>query len=114
MADPSRTAIVTGANSGLGLECSRALLAASGDWHVVLAVRDGGRGDEAVAEIGRQDRCTVLQLDLASLASVREFVAAYEANGSLPPLHALVCNAGLQVISGTRFTADGIELTFGV
>jgi NAD(P)-dependent dehydrogenase (short-subunit alcohol dehydrogenase family) len=110
-----RTAVVTGANSGLGLECSRALLAADVGWHVVLAVRDPGRGAEAVAQLGQPRRCTVMPLDLASLASVSEFVSQYTAAGdSLPSLHALICNAGLQVISGTRYTTDGIELTFGV
>jgi len=112
MAD-GHTAIVTGANSGLGLECSRALLAEE-SWHVVLAVRDLDRGREAVAELGRPDRCTVMELDLASLGSVRRFVAAWPGERELPPLHAVVCNAGLQVISATRFTEDGVELTFGV
>jgi light-dependent protochlorophyllide reductase len=107
----ARTAIVTGANSGLGLECSRALVDAG--WHVVLAVRDITRGTAAVAQLGHPEQCTVMALDLASLASVSRFVAGY-ADEALPPTHAIVCNAGLQVISGTRFTADGIELTFGV
>lgn len=109
-----RTVIVTGANSGLGLECSRALLAADPAWHVVLAVRDVERGREAVADLGDERRCTVKRLDLASLASVRAFLTDLGDDASLPPLHAIVCNAGLQVISGTRFTDDGIELTFGV
>jgi light-dependent protochlorophyllide reductase len=109
-----RTAIITGANSGLGLECSRALLAADSNWHVVLAVRDAERGRAAAAELGHVDRCTVMQLDLASLGSVRRFVDTYPGDTDLPPLSAIVCNAGLQVISGTRFTGDGIELTFGV
>jgi NAD(P)-dependent dehydrogenase (short-subunit alcohol dehydrogenase family) len=108
-----RTAIVTGASSGLGLECSRALLQRGDDWHVVLAVRDPDRGEAAVAELGHRERCTVQQLDLASLASVRQFVAEYPQAG-LPPTAALVCNAGVQVISAPRSTADGIELMFGV
>ncbi len=108
-----RTAIVTGASSGLGLECARALLQRGDDWHVVLAVRDSGRGRAAVAELGRPERCTVEQLDLASLASVRRFLARYPQAG-VPPTGALVCNAGVQVISAPRSTEDGIELMFGV
>ena len=109
----TRTAIITGASAGLGLECARALLANDASWHVVLAVRDTARGAEAVERIGNRDRCTVLEMDLASLASVRTFVDAVRVAG-LPPLHAIVCNAGVQVVSGTERTADGVEMTFGV
>jgi light-dependent protochlorophyllide reductase len=109
----TRTAIVTGANAGLGLECARALLAAEPSWHVVLAVRDVKRGADAVAALGHPQRCTVIELDLASLASVRAFTPAVRAAG-LPPVHAIVCNAGVQVVSGTERTADGVEMTFGV
>ena len=54
----------------------------------------------------------MIRVDLASLTSVRDFVAAFAAAG-LPPLHALVCNAGVQTVD-TRFTVDGVEMTFGV
>ena len=52
-------------------------------------------------------------MDLASLTSVRAFVENVRAAG-LPPLHAIVCNAGVQVVSGTEWTEDGVEMTFGV
>jgi NAD(P)-dependent dehydrogenase (short-subunit alcohol dehydrogenase family) len=109
----TRTAIITGANSGLGLECARTLLAEDPSWHVVFAVRDVGRGADAVAHIGLPQRCTVLELDLASLKSVRDFTDKLRA-ASLPPVHSVVCNAGLQVVSRTELTADGVEMTFGV
>jgi light-dependent protochlorophyllide reductase len=109
----TRTAIITGARSGLGLECARALLRSDPSWHVVLAVRDRSRGADAVSELGEPHRCTVMQMDLASLASVRGFVESVGAV-SLPPLHAIVCNAGVQVVSGTEWTEDGVEMTFGV
>jgi light-dependent protochlorophyllide reductase len=108
-----RTAVITGANSGLGFECARALLDTDPSWHIVLAVRDAHRGAEAVDKLGSAARCTVLPLDLASLRSVREFPARF-VERDLPPLRALVCNAGLQVVSGLERTADGVELTFGV
>lgn len=109
----NRTAIITGANTGLGLECARALLANDASWHVVLAVRDRGRGAAAVDELGRPERCSVVELDLASLESVRGFADRVRAAG-VPPIHALVCNAGVQVVSGTQSTVDGFEVTFGV
>jgi light-dependent protochlorophyllide reductase len=109
----TRTAVITGANAGLGLECARALLAHDPSWHVVFAVRDAGRGAEAVARTANPDRCTVLPLDLSSLTSVRTFTDMLR-GAALPPLHAVVCNAGLQVVSGTAKTADGVEMTFGV
>jgi light-dependent protochlorophyllide reductase len=109
----TRTAVITGANTGLGLECARALLASDDTWQVVLAVRDVERGANAVTELGAPQRCTVLPLDLASLRSVRAFSGRLRDAG-LPPLHAIVCNAGLQVPDGTKFTEDGVEMTFGV
>jgi light-dependent protochlorophyllide reductase len=109
----TKTAIITGASAGLGLECARALLADDPAWHIVLAVRDVRRGADVVEQLGQQDRCTVLQVDLASLRSVAAFVTAVREAG-LPPLHAVVCNAGLQVVSGTEKTVDGVEMTFGV
>lgn len=109
----TRTAVITGANSGLGLECARALLAGDPSWHLVLAVRDPGRGADAVARLGEPSRCTVLEMDLASLRSVSGFVRSLRA-ADLPPVHALVCNAGVQVVSGTEVTDDGVEMTFGV
>lgn len=109
----TRAAVITGANSGLGLECARALLASDETWHVVLAVRDPARGAAAVADLAAPQRCTVLSLDLASLRSARSFSGRLRDAG-LPPLHAVVCNAGLQVPDGTRLTEDGVEMTFGV
>ena len=108
----TRTVIVTGANAGLGLECARNLLERDDSWHVVLAVRNPELGAAAIAELAAPQRCSVLRVDLASLASVREFVTTFAAAG-LPPLHAVVCNAGLQTTT-TKFTADDVEMTFGV
>lgn len=109
----TKTAVITGGNTGLGLECARSLLANDDTWHVVLAVRDTARGTSAVAELAVPQRCTVLPLDLASLASARAFGERLSDTG-LPPLRAVVCNAGLQVPAGIQLTHDGIEMTFGV
>lgn len=54
-----------------------------------------------------------MTLDLASLASVRQFVQDFQTREH-PPLEAIVCNAGVQIVSGTRYTENGFEITFGV
>jgi light-dependent protochlorophyllide reductase len=108
-----KTAVITGASTGLGFECARALLGTGEPWHIVLAVRDPARGAAAVERLGEPHRCTVMQLDLASLDSVQAFVREVHST-ELPPLHAIVCNAGVQVVSGTQRTVDGFEMTFGV
>ncbi|WP_084959093.1 oxidoreductase [Thermoactinospora rubra] len=101
-----RTAVVTGANSGLGLATVDALARAGA--HVVLAVRDVGRG-QAAADTVRHARGTVevRRLDLADLASVREFAASWEGD-----LDLLINNAGVMNIPESR-TKDGFETQFG-
>lgn len=108
----TRTVIITGANAGLGLDCARDVLARDDSWHVVLAVRNPDLGAAAIAELGAPQRCSVIRVDLASLASVRDFVTTFAA-ADLPPLHAVVCNAGLQTTTA-KVTEDGVEMTFGV
>lgn len=108
-----KTAIITGANTGLGFECARALLESDPGWHVVLAVRDAERGAEAAARLDSPGRTTVSELDLASLRSVRDFACRLQRLDG-PPVTALVCNAGLQMVAGSQTTADGYEMTFGV
>lgn len=111
-----RTAVITGGNSGLGYHCARAVARAPG-WHVVLACRDTSRAFAAVdalrSDVG-ESRVEAMALDLASLASVRRFTEDLAARKDLPPLRALVCNAGIQLVRGVRFTGDGYETTFAV
>jgi NAD(P)-dependent dehydrogenase (short-subunit alcohol dehydrogenase family) len=54
-----------------------------------------------------------MDLDLGSLDSVRRFVADFAARG-LPPIGAIVCNAGIQIVSGITYNDDGYETTFAV
>ncbi|MGC2494812.1 MAG: SDR family NAD(P)-dependent oxidoreductase [Candidatus Binatus sp.] len=109
------TAIVTGANTGLGFECARAL-AETGYWHVVVAGRSAEKGREAVKRIVAQTgqkEIEAMTLDLASLESVRNFARDYAAERR-PPLRAIVCNAATQIVTGRTFTEDGFETTFAV
>jgi NAD(P)-dependent dehydrogenase (short-subunit alcohol dehydrogenase family) len=106
-----RTAIVTGANTGLGFETASALAGAGAT--VVLACRDVQKGGKAAARIREQaprGSVSVQRLDLASLASVRE--AAADLLASHPRLDLLINNAGLMMPPYGR-TADGFELQFG-
>jgi NAD(P)-dependent dehydrogenase (short-subunit alcohol dehydrogenase family) len=99
-----RTAVVTGANSGIGLSVSRALAAAGA--RVVLAVRSIERGKAAAA--GIPGATEVRELELASLDSVRAFAAGWH-----DPIDLLINNAGISAPSLER-TADGFEAMFGI
>src|SRR4051812_15647608 len=108
----SRTAVVTGANGGLGLETSRALAAAGA--HVVMAARNQEKAAEAVEDIRRglpEASLEVVELDLGSLASVRE--AAGRILAARETVDILVNNAGVMGIPERR-TVDGFEMQFGV
>jgi NAD(P)-dependent dehydrogenase (short-subunit alcohol dehydrogenase family) len=106
-----RNAIVTGGASGIGVETVRALAAAGA--HVTLAARNSEQA-EAVAATLRSETpgasIDVALLDLASLASVRAFAAAYVAGGR--PLHLLINNAGVMA-TPQGATAEGFETQFG-
>ena len=116
---PRQTVIITGGNSGLGYACASALLAASPPWHVVIACRDPSRAQTAVETLRKSaapgTKVEAMDLDLASLASIRAFAAKLDGKlkaAGLPPLHGLVCNAAVQ--GAKTFTVDGFETTFGV
>lgn len=103
-----RTFVVTGANSGVGLETARALT--QRDAHVVLAVRDVAKGEQAAASLTGRGTTTVVELDLADLDSVR--VGAKRIAELVPDLSALVCNAG--IMGGPLgLTAQGHERQMG-
>jgi len=99
-----RTAVVTGANSGIGLKAATAL--AEHGAHVVLACRKTGAGRDAAA--GIDGSTEVAELDLASLESVQRF-----AEGVDRPVDLLVNNAGVMTPPRYRETADGFELQYG-
>lgn len=109
--------VVTGGNAGLGYECARSIAASDWGWSVVLAVRDPEKGERAALRIAEETgnpSVEVARLDLSSLSSVRAFGQGFISREDLPPLRAIVCNAGLQVVGGTSYTEDGFETTFGV
>lgn len=97
-----RTFVVTGANSGLGAEAAKALTKAGA--RVILACRNVDKGRDVAAQLG--DRAEVRRLDLADLASVREFADSVDA------IDVLVNNAGVMAVPLQR-TADGFEMQIG-
>lgn len=110
-----RRAIVTGANTGIGLETARALALRGAD--VVMACRNRKRGEAAKSRLLLENKkaitfeqLDVRILDLGSLASVRSF--AKEQLTAERPIHLLVNNAGV-MLPDRRETADGHEAHFG-
>lgn len=107
-----RVAIVTGGNGGLGRETSRALAGAGAK--VLIAARNRGKADEAVADIrgsAPEASLEVVGLDLGSQDSVR--AAAEAILASHEAVDILVNNAGVMGIPERR-TPDGFEMQFGV
>jgi NAD(P)-dependent dehydrogenase (short-subunit alcohol dehydrogenase family) len=107
-----RVAIITGANSGLGYDTA-AVLAAKGA-HVVLAVRNLDKGNEAVDRIKKSSPNAVVELqelDLTSLDSVRQAAGALRTN--YPRIDLLINNAGVMYVPTREVTKDGFEMQFG-
>jgi NAD(P)-dependent dehydrogenase (short-subunit alcohol dehydrogenase family) len=104
-----KTALVTGASSGIGHETARAL--ASAGAAVVVAARRDKAGSEAAAQIALSTgnpHVSHILMDLADLQSV-----ASAAAGWTGPLHILVNNAGVMAVPELTRTVQGHELQFG-
>lgn len=102
-----RVYIVTGANSGCGLETSRQL--AKQNATVIMACRSEERGNAAAKDVGG---VFLKPLDLSSLQSVRDFVTAFEGSEYGGRLDGLVNNAGIMACPYGK-TKDGFEMQFG-
>jgi len=108
-----RTAIVTGANSGLGLATTREL--ARHGATVVMACRNLAKGTEAKRELEAKvpgARIELAGLDLADLSSVASFAESFRASSDRSGLDLLINNAGVMA-SPRRETKDGFELQLG-
>ena len=111
-----QTIVITGGHAGLGLATSRHILATTTNTQLVWATRSVEAARQTALDLA-PDRIMVLPLDLSKLTDVRHFSAAVTIliqAGTLPPLGAVVCNAGIQFAGGQHQTAEGIEQTFGV
>ncbi|KAL1919258.1 uncharacterized protein VTP21DRAFT_1950 [Calcarisporiella thermophila] len=106
-----RTALITGANTGIGKVCAREL--AKKNAHVIIACRSEQKAKEAIEDIRKvtqNGKLEFLPLDLASLASIQEFVDKYTSLGH--PIHILMANAGVMATPHS-LTMDGFEIQFG-
>lgn len=111
-----QTVVMTGASRGIGRTAARRLLAGRPQTHLVLLSRTVPQAlvDELRAAGGS---VTVIRADLSSLRSVSEAadeVVELVHPGRLPPIGALVCNAGVQLTNALTETVDGFEATFAV
>jgi len=108
-----RTALITGANIGLGFETAAGLAQAGAQ--VILGTRDTARGEAAAAHIRQRHpsaQVSVERLDLASLAAVADCAGRLTAR--LERLDILINNAGVMALPRRQVTANGFEMQFGV
>ena len=107
-----KLAVVTGANSGLGLGVAGAFAAAGAD--VVMAIRNQAKGEAAAEQIRSTvpaAKLAIKKLDLASLDSVAALADELVSDGR--PIDILVNNAGVMQPPQRESTDDGFELQFG-
>ncbi len=119
MTEPTKTLLMTGASRGLGLAAAERLLRDRPEQLLLITARgDTGPGlaRELAARTGNPN-VRAVRCDLTSLADVRatgETVRKWLDNAEIPPLTGFLGNAGVQMGSSTKATADGFETTFGV
>lgn len=103
--------LLTGTTSGLGLEAAAQLAAADSVNIIIAGVREE-------AKLGNLRRAVppaqlhIMALDISSLSSVQQFAANVVGFLGTNTLSAMALNAGVQIVSGDRYSEDGFELTF--
>jgi len=110
-----RVVVITGASSGLGLTTTKALIARN--YFVVAAVRSPDKMDEVARETGlSKNDYVAMKLELASLQSVKDFVANLKLFLPARPLSHLICNAAVYLPTDPNpsWTDDGYEMSLGV
>ncbi|SDK34385.1 NAD(P)-dependent dehydrogenase, short-chain alcohol dehydrogenase family [Catalinimonas alkaloidigena] len=108
--------VITGATSGIGFECASRMAQIAKNEQIVIPARNIKAGKEVIEKIKDKTghkNLTSLELDLASLQSIRNFSESFAKEKS-NAISILINNAGVQNIGETQFTTDGFEQTFGV
>ncbi|HWV80292.1 MAG TPA: SDR family NAD(P)-dependent oxidoreductase [Hyphomicrobiaceae bacterium] len=104
---------MTGGTRGFGRRMVERLLAEQPDWRVILLARPSAHVSEFAATADPA-RLSVVDADLANLASVARSMSAVTKLLDGEAIDAVALNAGLQAVDGDRFSADGLELSFAV
>jgi len=107
-----KSVIITGGNSGLGLETAKCLAGCGAEVLLMCRSEENGKATvETIKKVHADARVEYALLDLSSLQSVRDAANAYISTGK--PLHILINNAGVMACPKT-YTKDGHEWQFGV
>ncbi|WP_316795110.1 SDR family NAD(P)-dependent oxidoreductase [Pedobacter agri] len=110
-----KSIIITGANSGIGYECAMQMAKLAPEESIIIACRNMTAGKLAAEKIKKETghpSLVCMELDLASLQSIRDFEIAFSKTDH-KEISTLINNAGLQNIGETAYTKDGFEITFG-
>ncbi|GAA5024755.1 dehydrogenase/reductase [Marivirga lumbricoides] len=108
--------IITGATSGIGFECALRMAHIAKNEQIIIPARNIKAGKEVIERIKDKTghkNLRSLELDLASLQSIRQFSEKLSREKNLS-ISILINNAGVQNIGETQYTTDGFEQTFGV
>lgn len=112
----SKTLLITGANSGLGLECIKTVIRAKEGWRIIIASRNIKKSEAVIQSIKAEypdQQIRVIHLDLGSLESVRFFVDEFRKDNH-EPIDALICNSGIIDREANKVSKDGYDMTFAV
>ncbi|RAJ77594.1 NAD(P)-dependent dehydrogenase (short-subunit alcohol dehydrogenase family) [Chitinophaga dinghuensis] len=107
-----KTILITGANSGLGLEAAKVLSGKGA--HVIMTARNMASGKEAVSKIKKENpnaRLDLMRLDLSDFASIHQFSEEFHKKYS--KLDIYIQNAGVMTPVNHELTREGFELQFG-
>lgn len=104
---------MTGGTSGFG-RAALDLMLARPEWRVILLARHSERTEALRRTYARTGRLTIVDTDLASLASVSDAMTEVEHLLGERHIDAMALNAGIQAVAGDQTSADGIEVTFAV
>ena len=108
------TVLITGGTSGLGYEAALDIAKRAPGSSIILASRTNpDDADKTINKVTGHGIAQFMPLDLASMQKIRAFVDDFTSK-KLPPITALLLNAGLQLNAGISYTNDGIEKTFAI
>ncbi|KIX07417.1 uncharacterized protein Z518_02070 [Rhinocladiella mackenziei CBS 650.93] len=109
-----RSVLVTGGTSGLGYHAATEIANRRPDHCIVIASRtDHDKSADSINKRRGHDNVQFMHLDLADSKNIRSFVKTW-GEKKLPPLSVLLLNAGLQFPNRIKYTAEGLEATFGI